>query len=161
MPPRYRDGRRTSKHDRTCRVERTHRSAAVVTRVFPFSPKSSTRLEVGDLIAIPCPEGDWAVLQVSALRRSGPGARTTLGVGVLPWRGDRQPTANAIEGLEFLEHGMTAIEIFTEGGAEVVDEAKLAGGVQSNMHDMTVGTRHKVWGWRAALDRARSAGGTV
>ena len=130
-------------------------------RDFPFSPKSSTRLEVGDLIANPGVEGDWAVLQVSALRRSGPGAQTTLGVGVLPWRGDRPPTAEAVKGLRFTEHAMTAIEIFTEGGVEVVGTGALAEGVQSNLHEMSVGVSHKVWGWRTALDRARSAGGTV
>ncbi|MCB0910237.1 MAG: hypothetical protein KDB60_01305 [Propionibacteriaceae bacterium] len=100
-------------------------------RDFPFSPKSATRLEVGDLIAISGSDGDWAVLQVSTLPRTGPGARTTLGVGVLPWRGKKQPTAEAIAGLEFVEHGLTSIEIFTDGGAEVVGSAALANGVQS------------------------------
>jgi hypothetical protein len=136
-------------------------TAAVPARDFPFSPKSSTRLELGDLIAVPCAEGDWAVLQVSALRRSGPGARTTLGVGVLPWHGDRPPTAEAIKGLRFVEHAMTAIEIFTEGGAEVVGAGVLAEGVQSNLHETSVGVSHKVWGWRTAMARARSAGGAV
>ena len=78
---------------------------------------------------------------------------------MLPWRGDRRPTAEAIADLEFVEHGMTAIEIFTDGGAEVVATGALAGGAQSNMLNMNVGVTHKVWGWRTAMERARSAGG--
>lgn len=128
-------------------------------REFPFSPKTATALRVGDLIAIPGSGGRWAVLQVSALRRSGPGARTTIGVGVLPWSGAKPPTADAIAGLDFMEHGMTAIEIFSAGGAEVVGCAPLAGGVQSNMLDHHVGVKHEVWGWRTAMRLACSAGG--
>lgn len=127
-------------------------------RKFPFAPKSATRLEVGDLIAIPYSEGGWAVLQVSALRCSGPGARSALGVGVLQWRGDQRPTADAIAGLDFVEHGMTVIKIFTEGGTEVVASAPLAGGEQSNMNERGVGVTHQVWGWHTAMERARSAG---
>lgn len=130
-------------------------------RAFPFAPKSASQLELGDLIGIPFNAGGWAVLQVSALRRTGPGARTTLGVGVLPWRGNQRPTAEAIVGLEFVEHGMTVIEIFTEGGAEVVAAATLAGGPQSTMLDMGIGVTHKLWGWRTAMERARSAADTV
>src|SRR5262245_34180367 len=51
-------------------------------REFPFSPRSATKLEVADVLAIPCEEGTRAVLQVSSLRRTGPGAWTTLSVGV-------------------------------------------------------------------------------
>ena len=129
-------------------------------REFPFSPRSSLRLEIGDLIAVPGTEGRWAVLQVSALRRSGPGARSTLGVGVLPWSGEEPPRPEDIAGLDFTEHGMTAIEIFADGGAEVVGCAPLAGGVQSDMLDHYVGARHKVWGWRTAMRRALAAGGS-
>jgi hypothetical protein len=114
-------------------------------REFPFSPRSATTLEVGDVLAILCEDGTWAALQVSALRRTGPGARTTFGVGVLPRRGQDPPTAADVAGLEFVRRGLTGIEIFSAGGAEVVTSTTLAGGVQPNLHDMSVGTGHSVW----------------
>jgi hypothetical protein len=103
-------------------------------REFPFSPRSATKLEVGDVLALPCEDGTWAVLQVSALRRTGPGARTTFGVGVLLWRGHERPTAADVAGLEFVAHGLTRIEIFSAGGAEVVTNTTLASGVQPNTY---------------------------
>ena len=126
-------------------------------RVFPFAPRSAADLEVGDLLSIPLGDDTWGVLQVSALRRSGPGARTTFGVGVLPWSGSRSPTESDIEGLEFVEHGLTTIEVFTNGGAQVVANAPLARGIQSALNDLRVGAKHSVWGWRTAIQRARSA----
>lgn len=129
----------------------------VASRTFPFAPRSAARLSVGDLLAVPNEDGTWAVLQVSALR-TGPGSRSAFGVGVLPWRGASPPTAAAIEGMEFLEHALTRIEIFSDGGVEVVGTAPLAAGVQSNLLEISVGTVHEVWGWATALERARSAG---
>ena len=129
----------------------------MASRSFPFIPASAARLRLGDLLAIPYDDGSWAVLQVSSLR-TGLGSGSSFGVGVLPWRGPSPPTAADIEEIEFIEHGLTRIEIFREGGAVVVDTAPLARGPQSNLTDMNVGTVHKVWGWRTAMDRARSAG---
>lgn len=126
-------------------------------RSFPFSPKTTARLELGDVIAIDCGDGTWAALQVSHLTRSGPGARTGLGVGTLPWRGAVYPTPEDLAGLSFLEHGRTTIQIFTEGGALVVAEAPLAGGPPSTLDEHGVGTVHGVWGWRTAFERAKAA----
>jgi hypothetical protein len=76
---------------------------------------------------------------------------------VLPWRGTDKPTVKDIAGLDFLEHGLTDINIFGLGGAEVVANAPLAGGVLSNLHDVSIGVTHKVWGWHTAMTRARIA----
>lgn len=60
-------------------------------RSFPFSPRSTATLEVGDLIAVPREPSGWACLQVADLNRRGPGARTTFVAGVLRWRGEGWP----------------------------------------------------------------------
>jgi hypothetical protein len=50
------------------------------------------------------------------------------------------------------------IEVFTEGGLEVVDEGRVvATGLPSNFRDFSVGSHHKVWGWRNAIRRAQAA----
>jgi hypothetical protein len=61
-------------------------------RSFPFSPRSTRQLELGDLIAVPCEPSGSGCLQVVDLRRRGPGSLTTFVAGVLPWRGDHPPT---------------------------------------------------------------------
>jgi hypothetical protein len=89
-------------------------------RQFPFSPRTSGQLEQGDIIAVPCGGGRWACLQVVELKREGVGSRSTLMVGPLPWSGAAPPTDRDVEGLPVTEQGLTRIELFTEGGLQVV-----------------------------------------
>lgn len=127
-------------------------------RSFPLSPRSTQSLALGGLIAVPCEPSGWACLQVIDLRRRGAGARTTFVAGVLPWRGDEPPTRQAVSGVAARELGLVPIEVFTEGGLEVVDEGDVvATGLPSNFRDFSVGTHHKVWGWRTAIRRAQGA----
>lgn len=140
------------------RSERVCNHAGVVDRTLPFAPKSTGSLLRGDLIAVPREPSGWACLQVIDVRRSGAGARTTFVAGVLPWRGEEPPTRQAVSGLAVSEHALVPIEIFSEGHLQVVDEgAALATGLPSNFEDLDVGTRHRVWGWRTAIERARNA----
>jgi hypothetical protein len=132
------------------------------TRSFPFSPRSARQLECGDLIAVPCEPSGWACLQVVDLQRRGPGARTTLIVGVLPWRGEQPPTSEAVTGVAATEQGMTRIELFTEGGLQVVATTNvIPTGRPSNYRDFEVGATHHVWGWRAAIRTAQEAAAAV
>lgn len=127
-------------------------------RSFPFSPRSTATLEVGDLIAVPREASGWACLQVVDLSRRGPGARTTFVAGVLPWRGEDPPTRDDVSGLGVTQPGLVSVEIFTQGGLRVVDRGEVvATGLASNFRDMRVGAAHKVWGWRSALRKAQEA----
>ena len=132
--------------------------AAMTNRSFPFSPRSTVPLELGDLIAVRCEPSGWACLQVVDLRRSGAGARMTFVAGVLPWRGEAPPTRDAVAGVDAVEHGLVRVDVFTHGGLQVVDRAEIvATGLPSNFRDMQVGTIHKVWGWKTAIRRAQAA----
>jgi len=123
-------------------------------RNFPFSPRSTRELEVGDLIAVPREDGRWGCLQVTDLKRSGSGSRTTLVVGILPWVGEHPPTSGAVSRLSVVEQALTRIEIFTEGRLEVVATSSLVPhGLPSNYRDFGVGTTHNVLGWKAAIAR--------
>lgn len=106
-------------------------------RQFPFSPRTSGQLEQGDIIAVPCEGGRWACLQVVELEREGVGSRSTLMVGPLPWSGAEPPTARDVEGLPVTEQGLTRIELFTEGGLQVVaNSAGVPTAFASNYQDL-------------------------
>lgn len=127
-------------------------------RQFPFSPRTSGQLEQGDIIAVPCEGGRWACLQVVELKREGVGARSTLIVGPLPWSGAEPPTARDVESLPVTEQGLTRIELFTEGGLQVVANSPgVPTAFASNYRDFAVGTRHHVWGWKTAIRKAIAA----
>jgi hypothetical protein len=124
----------------------------------PLSPQSVRHLRIGDLIGVPVEPAGWACLQAVDLADSGPGSRTTFIAGVIPWRGDEPPSASSVAGLAAIEQGMTGIEIFTEAGLQVTGNAPVVdSGLPSNIRDMSVGTTHKVWGWRTAIRRAQAA----
>ena len=127
-------------------------------RAFPFAPRSTTSLELGDLIAVPCEPSGWACLQVIDLVRSGPGARTTFVAGVLPWRGSEPPTRQTVAGLSATEHGLVHLDVFSKGGLLVIDQGQITtSGLPSNFRDLDVGRHHKVWGWKTAVRRAQAA----
>ena len=101
----------------------------------------------------------WVCLQVIDLRRSGAGSRTTFVAGVLPWRGDEPPSHERVRGLAAIEQALVSVEIFSKGHLEVVDHGHVVpDGLPSNFEHFDVGTRHRVWGWRTAIERARTAG---
>jgi hypothetical protein len=130
---------------------------AMPIRSFPVSPRSTASLEVGDLIAVPCEPPGWACLQVVDLKRTGAGARTSFVAGVLPWRGQAPPTRGDVAGLAATEQGLVRIELFTDGGLQVVDHAEVVStGLPSNFRDQQVGTVHTVWGWKMAIERAQA-----
>jgi hypothetical protein len=124
---------------------------------FPFSPRSATELLIGDLIAVPAPDGKWTCLQVLELK---PRARTELVVGPLPWVGSDRPTGETVEGLEPVARALTRIEIFTRGNLEVVDNVAPSVSNHSTLYgDHGVGAVSKVWGWRAAIRNAQAVTG--
>lgn len=127
-------------------------------RSFPFSPRTAVQLEPGDLIAVPVDGGRWTCLQVTDLQ---PRGRKYLVVGVLPWAGDEPPTAGDVAGLAAIDQGLTNIQIFTEGGLEVVGSSDvLPSGLASSFQaEAPVGTSVKVWGWQAAIRKAAAAAG--
>jgi hypothetical protein len=64
-----------------------------------------------------------------------------------------------VAGLAAIEHALVPVELFTKGGLQVVDHSELAASdLPSNFGDMGVGTIHKVWGWRTAIQKALVAG---
>ncbi len=121
-------------------------------REFPLSPRSVRDLRVGDFWAVTLSDGTLGCLQVTDLRKSGPGALKSLIAGVLDWRGSSQPTHHELAGRRVLIQGLTRIEAFTKTGSQIVgnsDDTIGASELASNFRDFEVGTVHHVWGWRA------------
>jgi hypothetical protein len=127
-------------------------------RQFPFSPRTSRELDQGDIIAVPCEGGRWTCLQVVELKRAGAGSSSSLVVGPLPWSGAEPPTDRDVEGLAVTEQALTRIELFTEGGLQVVTNSPcMPTTFASNYRDFAVGTQTRVWGWRTAIRKAMAA----
>ncbi len=121
-------------------------------RSFPFTPRSVAELEIGDFWTVALPSGGLGLLQVRDLKRTGPGARTSLVAGVVDWRGDAQPQVDDLRGRRVLAQGLTRIEAFTEGAAAVLGnttETVPTAGLTSSFRDSGVGTVTRVWGWKA------------
>ena len=131
----------------------------VVDRSFPFTPRSMRELERGDVIGVHCEPDGWVCLQVVDLARSGPGSRTTFVVGVLPWSSTQSPpTPAAVAGLDATDQGLTRVELFTKGQAQVFGNLPVKDvGRPSNLRDFEVAMTHRVWGWRTAIRKAQAA----
>lgn len=122
-------------------------------RDYPFVPRSATQLREGEIIPVEASDGLWACLQVVELK---PRARTDLVIAILPWRGDRQPTAEEVSGLEPSARALTGIEIFTEGGLAVHGWAPLNDTHQEQFFGPSyVGKSTTVWGWQACIRQAQ------
>lgn len=122
-------------------------------RDFPFTPRTSNALEVGDFWAVEIPDGGYGCLQVTELAAEGPGSRSTLVAGVVDWWGTEPPTAAAIAGRRIVRQGLTRIEAFTFGGAQILGRAVVTHerAFPSHYRDrglVGIGMSHQVWGWQ-------------
>ena len=125
-------------------------------RVFPLSPRSTRDLEVGDYWVVPLSDGSFGACLVTDLKRSGPGALSSMVVGVVDWRGDAEPAAADLAGRRVLAQGLTRVEVFTEGGAQILgnSQATLRGqDLRSAFRDFEVGTKTQTWGWKVLARR--------
>ena len=125
----------------------------VTARTFPFSPRSATALRVGDLVPVQGESGWWSCLQVLELQ---PRVRVDLVVGIVDWRADGPPTPETVSGVAPLERAATRIEVFTEGGLQVVGSVPPSDAGQEPWSGPAyIGKRTHVWGWMAAIRLAR------
>ena len=123
-------------------------------RTFPFTPRSARELRIGDIISVPVGEA-WGCLQVADVLESGPGSRSDFIAAVVAYDGLASPTAETVLGRPILQQGLTRVEMFTEGGLEVVGNCAVTPNpYPSNFRDFGVGVKHQVWGWRAAMKQA-------
>ena len=120
-------------------------------RQFPFVPKSTRDLEVGDFWAVVLPCGDIGILQVRDVRRSGTGSLSVFVAGVVDWQAPAAPAAGDLPGRRVLAQGLVSIDVFTKGGAELLgntsDTAPVAG-LTSAFRDFHVGSITHTWGWK-------------
>lgn len=97
-------------------------------------------------------------LQVVELRGSGPGSMKSLVVGTLPWRGAAPQPERDVRNIAISQRALTGIELFTEGGLQVVGNADIApNDIPEHYRPLQVGDSQNAWGWRAAIGRARES----
>jgi len=81
-------------------------------RDYPFVPRRTADLKVGDVWAVVLPCGGYGCMQVTDLRRSGVGSRSALVAGPLHWTGERPPDVHEVAGMRLLEMGLVRLKAF-------------------------------------------------
>jgi len=118
-------------------------------RAFPFVPKSSRDLQLGDFWAVSLNDGRFGCAVVTDLKSSGVASRKNLIVGLVDWIGPVPPTKAEAAG-EIFAQGLTRIEAITATGSSILGNVPLPKGFvfAPNFRDYSVGTVHSVWGWK-------------
>jgi hypothetical protein len=91
--------------------------------MYPFPPKSTSRLKAGQYWTIALRNGRFAAGVVVALRRNeGSLDRRTFLAGLIDWSGESPVMPKDIEGQVIRERGFAHVKTITENGGEIVDE---------------------------------------
>ncbi|MFM9380864.1 Imm26 family immunity protein [Pseudomonas sp. UV AK001] len=94
--------------------------------VYPFIPKSSTKLTPGDFWAIPLDDGSFACGRVIELPPKGRGgARVSFLGALLDWHGPMEPTATRIAGARTLTQSVMRIKAIIESGGQILGHRPL------------------------------------
>lgn len=93
---------------------------------YPFSPKSTARLERGQFWAIPLSDGSYGAGCVigQQLTDGKPSSRGFL-AGVIAWHGSELPTAEILFGREIFKYAFAHIKAITESGGQILGKARL------------------------------------
>lgn len=95
-------------------------------RVFPFAPRSNSRVERGDFWAIRTRRGGWYACGVVLWDGRGSGSRTKIAVGLLDWCGPQLPTCADVGRAKVIDYGVAHIRTIETTGAHVIGNCTLA-----------------------------------
>jgi hypothetical protein len=117
-------------------------------RHFPVGPQRTSELEIGDLWTVKLPSGGYGCMQVTDVRRQGPGSRTSFIAGPLDWFGESPPLLSDVAGRRVLEIGLVRMEAFDQPCAAIFGNAEPVGaeGFDSTFDDGYVGAVTRVYG---------------
>lgn len=94
--------------------------------LYPFTPKSSTKLSPGDFWSIPLQDGSFACGRVIALPPKGrPGAKVSFLGGLLDWHAPVPPTADSIARCQTIKQGVMHVLAITSTGGQVLGHRAL------------------------------------
>jgi hypothetical protein len=94
---------------------------------YPFKPKSSANLRLGDFWALPLAGGKYGCGRVIALKpKTGIGSRSMLLAGLMNWIGSTPPTAEGLAGCTTLVQGQIHLRSIWETGGEILGNRPLA-----------------------------------
>lgn len=93
---------------------------------YPFTPKSTKRLERGQYWSLPLSDGTYGAGCVIGQQLTH-GKSSTRGflAGVIAWHGSEPPTAETLFGREVFKYAFAHIKAITESGGQVQGKAKL------------------------------------
>jgi hypothetical protein len=127
---------------------------------YPFVPKSNKFLRPGQFWAIPLSNGKFAAGRVMAVPAFGPKDRVGVVIGLMDWSGDHEPTASDLAGRGVLgRQAQARFEAISMNGGQVLGLRPLDvdGIVPIDPMDLSVGSVHRVWGWRTIVNEAEKA----
>jgi hypothetical protein len=98
----------------------------MIKRKFPFIPKSSVMLELGDFWSIPLDCGLYACGRViGRWPKEYKGSRTGFLAGLLDWSSKKPPTKKSIAGAPTIEQGGAHIKSILLTGGEILENRSL------------------------------------
>ncbi|TDM09684.1 MAG: hypothetical protein C4K60_10780 [Ideonella sp. MAG2] len=93
---------------------------------YPFKPKSSTNLRLGDFWALPLANGMYGCGRVVALKGKGQtGSRSMLLAGLMNWIGSSPPTSASLANCTTYAQGEVHLRCIWETGGEVLGNRPL------------------------------------
>jgi hypothetical protein len=93
---------------------------------YPFVPRSTAALLVGQFWALPLSDGSFGCGRVMDLTPPGNiGARTLFLAAVLDWHAEVPPTSEAIAGVGCLDQGEAHVKTITESGGRILGHRAL------------------------------------
>jgi hypothetical protein len=84
---------------------------------YPFTPKSSLSLRLGDFWPVPLVDGSFACGRVL---QHNPDGRVSFFGGLMDWRGDEPPTSDALAGSATIRQGSMHLKAITRVGGQIV-----------------------------------------
>jgi hypothetical protein len=89
---------------------------------YPFVPKSTAHMRVGQIWAVPLSNGRYGCGYVVALD---PSRRRMFVAGLIDWFGDAPPTASQLVGHRVIEHAKAHLKTITEQGGEILGRVEV------------------------------------
>jgi hypothetical protein len=112
---------------------------------YPFTPKSTAGLQLGQLWSIALPDGRYACGRVLATEVRGHAGSTRLSLSaLLDWVADRPPTDDAIAARPVLAAGILHVKSIAECGGVILGRRPLEA---DHIEPSTYGSEPHAWGY--------------
>lgn len=117
-------------------------------RSYPFIPKSTKSLQIGDYWKVKLEDGLFGCVVVTDLS---PNSTKYLVVGLTNWQGTSQPTIADLQSIKILDQGTTYIQAIAESSPGILGNLKLpehVSGISLFKSTGEIGEVTKIYGYK-------------